>query len=107
MPWWTLAALGVFLASVLIGLALSGTVALRGWWLVRRLRRTLGLELDALLVQVEGLESRLAGLTDSEETLRRALERLSGSQARLAVLQWALADARSTLQRFRSVLPRP
>jgi phage shock protein A len=83
---------------------IAAVFALLAYGRVRRLQAT-GEALAARAAEVarrgEELESRLAGVDARTEEVRRHVERLEASFERLAVLSWALGDARRSITRVR------
>jgi hypothetical protein len=96
----------LFFLAALIG---SGTVAglhgLRTWRAARALSGAAGPEVDRISRGAEEAERRAAALSDGNEQLAVAVERLQRSLAQLAILRNAAERARKTLD-LRHVLPR-
>jgi hypothetical protein len=79
--------------------------ALDGWRALKRLRRSVGRELERLADLGEGAADKLEKATDTAQ-LESSLSRLRVDLARFAVLRQALDEAQDTFRRFTLVYPR-
>ena len=100
MPWWTWAALGVFVLALVATVAVAGFAfgRLRG---ARALAEELQARLDELARSAEELERRVEHAQVRAEDVQRSRARLQGSLDRLSVLTWALSDARKSVTHVR------
>jgi hypothetical protein len=93
MPWWTLAALALFVLVVCAGAA----VAIAAFFQMRRLT-TAGTDvargLEEVAAKTEVLQARLEHAEQRAELVERKMAKLNGSFERLSTLTWALGDVR-------------
>ena len=101
-----LLALAVSAVLVIASLIYLTRQALKAFRDFKRLGREAGGELDRISATSAQIESHLALAAESGTQLEASLERLQRSRAQLTVLTTALADARASLNRVRSVVPR-
>jgi predicted RNase H-like nuclease (RuvC/YqgF family) len=103
MPWWTWAALALFVVVVAIGVAVS-IAAMAGF---RRLAATgdqLTRSLEELAAKTEELDQRLAHAEQRAELVERKIAELNASLERLSVLTWAIGDAAKTVSKLRTAV---
>jgi hypothetical protein len=103
LTWLSLAVAVVLTFSSLAYLTLKALEAFRAF---KQLGRGAGEELDRIGKASAEIERHLALAAAGGTRLEASLARLSESRARLNVLTSALADARSSLDRFTGVVPR-
>jgi uncharacterized protein YoxC len=100
MPWWTWAALALFVVVVAIGAAVS----LAAMATFRRLAATgeqLTRALADLTAKTEELDQRLAHAEQRGELVERKIAELNASLERLSVLTWAVGDVAKTVSQVR------
>ena len=103
MPWWTWAALGLFVVVVAIG----AVVALVALLTFRRLAATgeeLTRSLEELAAKTEELDRRVAHAERRAELVERKIAKLNASLDRLSVLTWAIGDVAKTVAQVRSAV---
>lgn len=101
--WLPLAVAIVLVVSSLIYLTLEVLEAFRAF---KQLGRGAGEELDRIGKASAEIERHLSLAAEGGTRLEASLARLQESRAQLNVLTSALADARSSLDRFTGVVPR-
>jgi uncharacterized protein YoxC len=100
MPWWTWAALGLFVVVVAVGAFLAVAAILT----FRRLAATgedLTRSLEELAAKTEGLDRRVAHAEERAELVERKIAKLNASLERLSVLTWAIGDVASSVAQVR------
>ena len=103
LPWISL----VFLVVAVVGsIAVAAVRALRVWRTFRRFSSTASAAIGGVLETAAGAEQHALALTEGTERLSAALARLERSRARLAVIQAAVGQTRSSLLAFRGLMPR-
>ncbi len=97
------------LAFLVLVTLVSGLFALRQglrtWRAFKRLNGAIGEGLDSIGQRTAEIELHLQAAGASGTRLSAALEQLSGSRERLAVLTAALADVRAAVGRVTGVVP--
>jgi len=104
--WIVWAALAVGTVTWTAAAARTGVAALRLWRDVKRARRRLFGELDALAAAAETAADRAAAAGAESERLTRGLARLAVSRRQLGVLQQALGEAQDVVGGVTAVYPR-
>jgi hypothetical protein len=105
-------ALLTWISLLLLVLAVVGSIAvaalraLRTWRMVKHFSRTTSAAIDGVLETAAEAERHAVALTQGTEKLSAAVARLEQSRARLAVIQGAATQARSSLRAFRGAVPR-
>ena len=103
LPWISL----VFLVVAVVGsISVAAVRALRVWRTFRRFSSTTSDAIAGVLETANEAERHALALTEGTERLTAALARLEQSRARLAVIQAAAGQARSSLLTFRGLVPR-
>jgi hypothetical protein len=100
MPWWTWAALGLFVVVVTLGAA----VVLVALTTFRRLAATgedLIRSLEEVAAKTEELDRRLEHAERRAELVDRNITKLNASLERLSVLTWAAGDVAKTVAQVR------
>jgi hypothetical protein len=106
---WDWVVWGALAVALVVGIAASArfvVLALRAWRDLRRTRRALFKALDELAARAEALGEKAAGIGPASERLTAALDGLSVSRRKLAVLQAAFDDATDALAVVTAVYPR-
>jgi|SRR5579862_4953112 len=98
MPVYAWAALGVFLAAILAGVATAATSGLQAWRTFRHFRRAAGEGLGDVLRGVAAAENRVGRLGEAATRAVRAREQLQESLAVAAAIAAAAGDARPALR---------
>jgi len=102
----------VWLALVVSFLAVAGSIAflvirtLEAWRGFRSFSTTVGEATAAVNAKVEVLEPKAEALGERGDRVSASVARLARSQAQLAVLTTALAEARESVSWFTAVAPR-
>jgi hypothetical protein len=97
----------LFLVLAVVGsIAVAAVRALRVWRTFRRFSSATSAAIGGVLETAAEAERHAVALTEGTERLSAALARLEQSRARLAVIQAAAGQARSSLRAFRGVVPR-
>ena len=97
----------LFLVIAVLGsIAIAATRALRAWRTFRRFSRTTSTAISGVLASAAEAEQHAVAFTEGTEKLSAALAHLERSRAKLAVIQAAVAEARSSLSAFRGAVPR-
>ena len=97
----------LFLVLAVLGsLAVAAARALGAWRTFRRFSRTASAAVGRVLETAAEAERHAVALTGGTEKLSAALARLEHSRARLAAIQAAATQARSSLLAFRGAVPR-
>jgi SMC interacting uncharacterized protein involved in chromosome segregation len=103
MPWWTWAALGLFIVVVAVG----AFVAVAAMLTFRRLAATgeeLTRALENLATKTEELDRRVAHAEERAELVERKIANLNASLERLSVLTWAIGDVSNTVSQIRKAV---
>jgi SMC interacting uncharacterized protein involved in chromosome segregation len=103
MPWWTWAALGLFIVVVAVG----AFVAVAAMLTFRRLAATGGeltRALENLATKTEELDRRVAHAEERAELVERKIANLNASLERLSVLTWAIGDVSNTVSQIRKAV---
>ena len=98
-------AVAVFALALLAGLGAVCVRALALWRSVRRLRRSLGSELEQTSRSLAGTEARLAAVGAHAKRLEESRERLSATLADARVLLAAAQEAWALVARVRALVP--
>jgi hypothetical protein len=97
----------VFLVVAAVGsIAYAASRALHAWRTFRRFSKTTSSAITGVLETAAEAERHAVAFTEGTEKLSAALARLEESRAKLAVIQAAAAEARSTLTSARGAVPR-
>ena len=97
----------LFLVLALVGsIAFAATRALHVWRTFRRFSRATSAAIGGVLETAAEAERHAVAFTEGTEKLSAALARLEESRARLAVIQAAATQARTSLLAFRGAVPR-
>lgn len=104
--WSIWGALIVATVAGVAGIAHVVVAGLRFWRDLKRSRRRLFADLDALALSAEAVADRAAAAAAGTERLTRSLERLAVSQRRLAVLRQALDEATDSAAWLAALYPR-
>ena len=105
-------ALLTWISLLFLVLAVAGSIAfaavraLRVWRTFNRFSSTASAAVDGVLATAAEAERHAGALTEGTERLSAALARLEQSRARLAVVQAAATQARSSLLAVRGLVPR-
>jgi prefoldin subunit 5 len=103
MPWWTWAALGLFVVVVAIGTAVV-VVAASAFQRLAATGEDLTRSLEELASKTEELNRRLEHAERRAELAERKIAKLNASLERLSVLTWAIGDATKTVAQVRSAV---
>ncbi|MDX6453550.1 MAG: hypothetical protein QOH16_3599 [Gaiellaceae bacterium] len=97
----------LFLVVAVVGsIAYAATRALGAWRTFRRFSRTTSAAIGGVLETAAEAEGHALAFTEGTEKLSAALARLEQSRARLAVIQAAASQARTSLSSLRGAVPR-
>jgi hypothetical protein len=97
----------LFLVVTLVGsIAFAASRALRAWRTFKRFSKTTSTAIEGVLETAAEAEQHAVAFTEGTQKLSAALARLSESRARLAVIQAAAGEARSSLSSLRGAVPR-
>jgi hypothetical protein len=100
MPWWTWLALGLFVAVVVAGAAVT-LLSLRRMRALRAASDGVAIALEAVTRKAEALEVRVEHAGERAELVERRTAHLQTSLERLSVLTWALGDVGRTISQVR------
>jgi methyl-accepting chemotaxis protein len=103
MPWWTWAALGLFVVVVAIGAAVV-VVAVTAFQRLAATGEDLTRSLEELAAKTEELDRRLEHAERRAELVERRIAKLNASLERLSVLAWAIGDVTKTVAQVRSAV---
>jgi SMC interacting uncharacterized protein involved in chromosome segregation len=103
MPWWTWAALGLFIVVVAIGAAVA-VVALLTFKRLAATGEELTRSLEELAAKTEELDRRVAHAEERAELVERKIAKLNASLERLSVLTWAIGDVARTVSQVRNAV---
>jgi hypothetical protein len=97
----------LFLVIAVVGsIAVAAVRALRVWRSFRRFSRAASEAIGGVLEKAAEADRHAAALTEGTERLSAAVARLERSRARLAVIQAAATQARSSMLALRGAVPR-
>ncbi len=103
MPIWVWICLAVSLGIVVPALVLLVVAGVGLWRRIRALEASTGVQIESLLGELETMNERLERANARSEEIQGRLEHLNTAMEKVAVLRWALGDARSALGFWRSL----
>jgi len=103
VPLWVWICLAVSLGVVVPATVFLVVAGVRLWRRVKALEESTGMPIESLLASLDDMNERLERANDRAQDIEGRLEHLNEAMEKVAVLRWALGDARSALGFWRSL----
>ena len=103
MPLWVWICLAVSLAVVVPSMIVLIVTGIGLWRRIRALEESTGVPIESLLSSLDTMNERLERANARSEEIQGRLEHLNQAMEKVAVIRWALGDARSALGLWRSL----
>ena len=103
MPLWVWICLAVSLAIVVPTCVVLIVAGVKLWQRIRAIEESTGEPVESLLVSIETMDVRLERVNTRAGELEERMEHLNEAMEKVALIRWALGDARSALGFWRSL----